>query len=312
VLGYGFRSLDAADGYLFEVSDGTRRAYFSAGAGSPYAFNRAHSNAIARDKAFAQTVLRESGLPTIPSRMFFTTSYRSEMRTPGREPEDARAYGRSAAYPIFCKPLSGAQGAFAEIIADAGEFERYLARLSQAHYAILVQPVIRAPEFRVFVIEGRALFCYQKLPASVTGDGAATLGALIHRTTAARRPDEPEPAVAETTRGVDGERRLYGVADIVPAGVAVAVEGAANRALGGRSLPPQTDIPAPMADLATLCAAALKLGLAAIDLFDCSEGGGGYLVIEVNANPAIKTLEDHGRWDLIEAIWTANFAAAFR
>ena len=36
------------------------------------------------------------------------------------------------------------------------------------------------------------------------------------------------------------------------------------------------------------------------------------VVIEVNSNPMIKTLEDHGRWDLIDAIWRANFDAALR
>ena len=39
--GYAFRSLDGADGYLFEVRDGDRRAVFAAGAGTPYALNDA-------------------------------------------------------------------------------------------------------------------------------------------------------------------------------------------------------------------------------------------------------------------------------
>ena len=34
------------------------------------------------------------------------------------------------------------------------------------------------------------------------------------------------------------------------------------------------------------------------------------VVIELNANPAVETLEDVGRWDLIETIWRANFDAA--
>jgi hypothetical protein len=35
-------------------------------------------------------------------------------------------------------------------------------------------------------------------------------------------------------------------------------------------------------------------------------------VIEVNASPMIETLEDQGRWDLIELIWTRNLQAALR
>ena len=36
------------------------------------------------------------------------------------------------------------------------------------------------------------------------------------------------------------------------------------------------------------------------------------MVIEVNHNPMIAVLEDHGRWDLIAEIWQANFAAALK
>jgi hypothetical protein len=39
---------------------------------------------------------------------------------------------------------------------------------------------------------------------------------------------------------------------------------------------------------------------------------GALQVIEVNSNPMIATLEERGRWDLIETIWRANIAAALR
>ena len=100
-LGYTLRSLDGADGYLFEVSDGTRRAIFAAGAGSPYALNDARAASLARDKAFCAEALREAGLPVIPGVVFFVTKRWAEMRGPGREPEDALAYVRRAALPVF-------------------------------------------------------------------------------------------------------------------------------------------------------------------------------------------------------------------
>ena len=48
--------------------------------------------------------------------------------------------------------------------------------------------------------------------------------------------------------------------------------------------------------------------------FDLSPAGdlSALCVIEVNSNPMIQTLEDNGRWDLIVAIWRANFAAALK
>lgn len=306
-MALGFRSLDGEDGYLFEVSDGERRAFFSAAAGTPYAFNRAYAVAAARDKAFAQRILAESGVETIPSRLFFTTKRRAEMRAAGREPEDALAFGRSAAFPVFCKPINGAQGAFAEIVRDAGQFERYLARVAQSHYAMLVQPVIEAAEHRVFVLQRRAVFSYRKTRPRLVGDGGASLAALMLRNAAQKPRDELGLGPAETLVGRDASGRVYGPGDLPAAGVEVVLEGAANRALGGSAEAPVTDVAPAMGAFAVACAGALKLDLAAVDLFATDAG---FVVIEVNGNPGLRTLEDFGRWDLIETIWRANFAAA--
>ncbi|MCR6643539.1 MAG: hypothetical protein NVV62_02885 [Terricaulis sp.] len=60
--------------------------------------------------------------------------------------------------------------------------------------------------------------------------------------------------------------------------------------------------------------AALGLRLAGVDVFDLSPARdcSDLAIIEVNSNPMIQTIEDHGRWDLIGAIWRANFEAALR
>ncbi len=296
-LGLSFIALDA-DGYLFEISDGARRASFSAGAGTPYALNAAHAAAIARDKGFAQAVLARAGLPTIPSRLFFITEEHANLRDPGREPADALAFAAHADYPVFCKPIDGSQGAFAEIIADAAQFERYMGRAGAKHYAILVQPVIEAREYRVFVLNGRALFAYEKQRAGVTGDGASSLAALT-------------PQGGETMEARDAKGRVCRSDDIPPAGATLFLSGPRNRAAGGSASGFTTDVEPEKAEIALRCCAALGLKLAAVDLFEGGDLGEGRVILEVNSNPAIKTLEDFGRWDLIETIWRANIEAAF-
>lgn len=302
--GYAFRSLDGADGYLFEVRDGARVATFAAGAGTPYALNDARAAAIARDKAFCAESLRQAGVPVVPGRMFFVTKRWADMRSPGREPEDARAFAASAEYPLFCKPLSASNGLYAEVIENADAFADYMDRVAREHFAILVQPYVRAPEQRVFVLGGRALFSYEKRLPQVTGDGARTLRELV----AAMPRDADAPALKP--RGRDPRGHPLGAHDVPAAGDTIALEGPANRAAGGGSNGLRDGAPAPMADLAIAAAKAIGLELAAVDLFDL--GSDGLAVIEVNSNPMIATLEDHGRWDLIEAIWRANFEAAFK
>jgi D-alanine-D-alanine ligase-like ATP-grasp enzyme len=302
--GYVFESLDGEDGYLFEVRDGVRRAVFAAGAGTPYALNDARAASIARDKAFCAKVLRRAEVPVLPGEMFFVTKRWAEMRGPGREPEDALAYAKGAAYPIFCKPLSASNGLYAELIESADAFADYMTRVAREHFAILIQPYVRASEYRVFVLEARALFSYRKSAPHVVGDGVSTLQTLID----AIPCDPHEPVRKLHGRDADGQR--VALEDVPEKGQHVGLEGPANRSAGGGAEALRDGAPQVMAALAISAVKALDLKLAAVDMFDL--GGGEFTVIEVNSNPMIATLEDHGRWDLIEKIWRANFAAALK
>lgn len=301
--GYDFRSLDGADGYLFEVSDGGRRALFAAGAGTPYALNDARAASIARDKAFCAGALRRAGLPVVAGEMFFVTDRWREMRGPGRELEDARAYVAQRRFPIFCKPISASNGQFAEVIESAGAFADYAARVSREHFAILVQPYVRADEHRVFVLNGEALFSYRKSLPSVIGDGKSTLQELANACASG-------DLAARAPFADDGRR--VSMAAVPEPGRRIVFAGAANRASGGGANGVRDGAPEAMARLAVRAANVLGLRLAAIDLFDLCGDGSDLAVIEVNSNPMIATLEDAGRWDLIVAIWRANFDAALR
>lgn len=304
--GFAFRSLDGADGYLFEVRDGARAAVFAAGAGTPYALNDTRAASIARDKAFCAEVLRQAGVPVIPGRMFFVTPRWAEMRSPGRELEEARAFVANAELPLFCKPLSGSNGLYAEVIESAEAFEDYVARVTREHFAVLIQPYLRAPEHRVFVLKGRALFSYQKRAAQVVGDGRRTFAELV---AAAPREAGAPPLKA---RGRDPKGHLVSPADVPQEGDAITLEGPANRAAGGGAVGLRTGAPEELARLAIAAADAVGLSLAAVDMFDLSGDGAGHVVIEVNSNPMIATLEESGRWDLIVEIWRTNFEAALR
>jgi glutathione synthase/RimK-type ligase-like ATP-grasp enzyme len=306
--GFEFRSLDGDDGYLFEICDGGRRALFACGAGSPYALNDARAASLARDKAFAAEALRNAGVPVLPGRVFFVTKRWSEMRGPGREPEDAIAYARAATYPLFCKPISASNGLYAEIVDDEPGFADYLGRVAREHFAILVQPFVRAPEYRVFMLQGRPLFSYRKLLPTIVGDGASSIAELI-----AGLPREHENPPTRW-RARDDAGAVLAADAVLSQGRRVVLDGPANRAAGGGAIDVRDGAPEALAAIARAAVDAIGLGLAGVDIFDVSGAGdlSALQVIEVNSNPMIKTLEDHGRWDLIEAIWRANFDAALK
>lgn len=301
--GYAFRSLDGEDGYLFEVRNGARRAVFAAGQGSPYAMNDANAASLARDKAFCAEALRAAHLPVLPGQLFFVTKRWSDMRSPGREPEDARAFAATADYPMFCKPISASNGLHAEVIDDAEAFDDYLQRVAREHFAILAQPFVRGDEHRVFVLNGRALFSYRKQQPSVTGDGRRTLRELA-----------AEAEISGRRKARNDEGALAALDAVPPEGARILFEGPANRSAGGGSADLADGAQPVLARLAIAAADALGLKLAGIDIFDVSAARdfSDLVIIEVNSNPMIATLEDHGRWDLIDEIWRANFAAALR
>jgi glutathione synthase/RimK-type ligase-like ATP-grasp enzyme len=301
-LGCRFRSLDGADGYLFEVSDGARRACFAAGAGTPYALNDTRAASIARDKAFCAEVLRQAGVPVLAGEMFFVTPRWAEMRTPGRELEDALAYAAKAAYPIFCKPISASNGLYAEAIESAEEFADYMTRVAREHFAILIQPYVRAPEHRVFVLNGRVLFSYMKKPLAIVGDGERTLAELVAAT-----PRDPE-APPLKPRGLDAQGHKISAADVPKKNMIVILDGPANRSAGGGAVDLSDGATRELSEIALSATAAVGLTLAAVDVFVGREP----MVIEVNSNPMLATLEDNDRWDLIIAIWRANIAAALK
>jgi glutathione synthase/RimK-type ligase-like ATP-grasp enzyme len=305
--GFGFRSLDGADGYLFEITDGPRSAVFAAGAGTPYALNDARAASIARDKAFCAEVLRGACVPVLAGEKFFVTTRWSQMRTPGREPEDALAYVREAALPVFCKPLAASNGLYAEVIESEAAFADYMHRVSREHFAILIQPFVRGVEYRVFVLEGRPLFSYRKSLPHIIGDGVRSVRALVEALP--RDAGAPPRIRARAAHGALVD------ADAVPAlGVRLTLEGPANRAAGGGAEALQDGAPEALARVGLAAADAIGLRLAGVDIFDVSSAGDGSMlqVIEVNSNPMIATLEEAGRWDLINAIWRANIAAAMR
>ncbi|MCX7358322.1 MAG: hypothetical protein NT015_09305 [Alphaproteobacteria bacterium] len=303
--GYTFRSLDGADGYLFEVRDGARVATFAAGAGTPYALNDARAASIARDKAFCAEVLRQAGVSVLPGEKFFVTKRWAEMRSPGREPEDALAYAAKAEYPVFCKPLSASNGLYAEVIDSAEAFGEYMGRVSREHFAILVQPYVRAPEFRVFVLNGEALFSYGKTLPSVRGDGQTTLEALV--SALARTPEAPLKPV-----GRDQDGKKIEANDVPEKDAHVVLDGPANRSAGGGAIDLRDGAARVLANIALRATQAIGLRLSAVDIFAGGPQLSEFTVIEVNSNPMIATLEDNHRWDLIIEIWRANFEAAFR
>lgn len=298
-IGAAFEDLDGGRGYLWRVSRGGRSVLGGGGGVCAYPVNSAVAWTISRDKAHTKTVLASEGIPVIPGGLFFAHGLRAALREPGREVADAVAFAGRLGFPVFCKPNTGSRGDFAEVIPDARQLSVYASRIAPLHESFLVEPVVQGTEHRVFVQDGRIIFHAAKAAPALIGDGVSTVAQL----TAELDRNALAPAVSATV--VAG----YSPDDIPAAGVRIALAGRRNLSAAGGIDHVSDTAPPALARIAIAAVAAIGLRIGAVDLFDQSSSGdfSDLVVIEVNGNPGLRTLELAGRDDLIRAIWTSMY-----
>lgn len=298
-IGAAFEDLDGGRGYLWRVSRGGRSVLGGGGGVCAYPVNSAVAWTISRDKAHTKTVLAAAGIPVIPGGLFFAHGLRAALREPGRDVADAVAFAGRLGFPVFCKPNSGSRGDFAEVIPEARQLSAYASRIAPLHESFLVEPVVQGTEHRVFVQDGRVVFHAAKAAPALTGDGMSTLAQLA----AELDRNALAPGVSATV--VAG----YSPDDIPAAGVWIALAGRRNLSAAGGVDHVSDTAPPALARVAIAAVTAIGLRIGAVDLFDQSSSGdfSDLVVIEVNGNPGLRTLELAGRDDLIRAIWTSLY-----
>jgi len=301
-IGAEFTDLDNGGGYLFQVSKNGKRVIAGAGGVCSFPINSATAFSLSRDKSHTKTVLREARLPVIPGGLFFAHRLRAGLRGPGREVEDARVFAERLGYPVFVKPNQGSRGNFAEIVSDDTALQDYAGRVAAEFESFLVEPVIRGTEHRVLIHDGRPIFHSVKYPPELEGDGQHSLRDLLEAFNARLSGSgvSAYPAGIIAAAGLDP--------DAVPAeGQRFLLHGRRNLSAAGSVEHMSADVPEILASLAAKAVAALGLRIGAVDLFDRSPAGdlSRLVIIEVNGNPGLKTLELAGRMDLIRAIWTS-------
>lgn len=298
-IGARFADLDGGEGYLFSVSRAGRSVLGGGGNICTYPVNSATAYTISRDKAHSKAVLSVHGIPVIPGALFFAHDRRAALRAPGREAADAIRHAEAQGYPVFCKPNHGSRGTYAEIIASPDALRDYIHRVAPDFESFLIEPVLDGTEHRVFVQDGRPVFHSTKSTPHLTGDGASTLGQLL----AAQNEQVRLESVSALPLSVLGARDPDA---ILPAGARIPLPGRRNLSAAGGIEAVSEQVPDALARPALAAVQAIGLNIGAVDMFDLSPARDftDIVVIEVNGNPGLRTLELAGRADLIRTIWT--------
>ena len=300
-FGLTFQDIDGGTGLVFSVASKTRTIHFGAGRCSWYPQNNATASSLASDKYFTNAILERAGVATLGGEYFFLHERHRAHRPVGHERSDAVSYLKTLGGSAFVKPLTGSRGDFAQALHGEAALVRYLDEVSKYYDSVLIQPIVEAIEYRVFLLDDDALYCARKYPPFVSGDGVRTVRELLTDHNDALRARGLSPASMPD---------LDSSLDAVPAkGERREIPGRMNLSAGGTmalaSAPSEQAI-----TLSRRAARALGLRVAAIDMFINIGGDPDAIeIIEVNSNPSIRLLEDSNRGDLILTIWRHTFSA---
>ena len=204
----------------------------------------------------------------------------------------------------FVKPLTGSRGDFAQAIHDEAALSAYLDEVLRYYDSILMQPVYSGRGIPDISARRRRGLFGQEARTLRGRRRRAHASATWWRTTTRRCESAAFQSVALTTD-------LGDPADaVLRKGERWAIPGRMNLSAGGTMVLESPSAERTAFALARQARKALGLRVAAVDLFtDIGGDPEAIRLIEVNANPSIRFLEQCGRPDLILKIWHHTFSA---
>jgi hypothetical protein len=301
-FGLTFEDISAGAGAVLSIASNGHRIHFGAGRCSWYPQNSATASTLASDKYLTNAILERAGIASLGGNYFFLHDRHRALRPGGHERADIPAYFRTLGGVAFVKPLFGSRGDFAQAVHGEAALGSYLDAVSHYYDSVLIQPLALGTEYRIFLLDGEAVYTARKHPPSLSGDGERSIRELLlaHNAVLRGRGLSPVSIPAGPDDSLDA---------VLPAGTSWSIPGRMNLSAGGTMVIEALPSDLPLA-LARRAAAALGLRVAAVDLFAGLRGDPDAMaVIEVNANPSIRMLEQSGRDDLILKIWRHTFSA---
>lgn len=242
---------------------------------------------VAGDKRLAHRILADAGLPVPEGRVVAS-------------PAEALRALRDLGAPVVVKPLAGHQGegVHIELTSPAEVVEAFASAAGEEREA-LVEAYVPGKDYRVLVVGGRVSAAAELTAASVTGDGSATVAALVERVNA--DPARGEGHDRPLTRLALGPAELamlarqgHGPGSVPAAGERVWLRRNANLSTGGTGRDVTGDVHPEVADLCVRAAAAVGMDVCGIDLrlpaVDAPPPAerGAAAILEVNAAPGLR------------------------
>ena len=242
---------------------------------------------IASDKDLTTKLLGAAGLP-VPKQETV------------RSADQAVAAARRIGFPVVVKPLDGnhGRGVCLDLRNDDDVREAFPIAEAQSRRGVcIVESLVIGKDYRCLIIDGRMAAIAERVPASVTGDGRATVSELVDLTNAdPRRGVGHEKVLTRIKIDAAAEEVLAGqghTLDSVPAeGEMVKLALTGNMSTGGISIDRTFEAHPENVEIAEEAARMIGLDIAGIDFIcpDITEPvrDTGGAICEVNAAPGFR------------------------
>lgn len=235
---------------------------------------------ICSDKRLTADVLRRAGLP-VPRQASVT------------DPEAAR-HVLEAWGALVVKPTVGEQGRGITVdVRDPATLARAIETARPWSAEVLLEEYVAGRDLRVIVIAHRFVAAIERVPATVTGDGARTVAELVQ----ARNDELKRATGGESQIPLDEETRRaarlagFGWDDVVPPRVGVPVRKTANYHTGGTIQDVTARVWPAIRRAAEAASRAIDIPMVGLDFVTPAFEGDEYVILEANERAGLANHE---------------------
>lgn len=253
---------------------------------------------VAQDKAVCSQMLKRFGY-RVPEELTFWPPGKFAKAPEKRNVEQAIEFAERIGWPVFVKPNDRSQGRAVSQVWNDRELREASKRIFEITHVAIVQQACVGRDYRLVMLDGKMIQCYERVPLTVRGDGRSTIQQLLDRL-----QSDFKKSGRDTTIRVNEsmkkflERLDLKLSSVVSKGKLVRLTDVANLSIGGTSVDVTSKVHPSFKKLCSKISRDLNLRFCGIDLMtrDISKPIGkrlegasvdSYSILEVNASPGL-------------------------
>ncbi len=268
---------------------------FKSGARSYFRYNTLDLNPvgasdIAKDKDYAAFFMKKMGYPVPVGKAFASPDWAKAIGAKN-DTKAALQYGKKLGFPLVVKPNSGSQGFGVAVVHNEAELRKALTYVFRGDKMALVQKPVHGRDYRIVILDGKAISAYERIPLNVIGDGHSSIEQLLKQKQKQFVRDNRDTWIKFDDPRIRAKLKVQGLrlSSIPPEGLTIYLLDNANLSTGGDAVDVTDTIHPSFALIAANLTRDMGLRLCGVDIMttDIALPAKKYCVLEINAGPGL-------------------------